>query len=149
VAGDHPVAGIAALLVGVVAPAGLQDVELLEGTLVQQKFDALAGCELAAAVLVFDPRGAAGLKRFFFHGLEISEVALETPAGRRTGFRLLQSLRQLRFAPKSVFVFHGASSSWAIIYAEIKSAVKPFFGRAKPAPNFIASSGAGWRPHAF
>ena len=115
VAGDDAVAGVAALLAGVVAAADLQDVELLEGALVQQKIDALAGCELAAAVLVVDPRGAAGLKGLVLHGLEIREVALEPPACRRTGLRLLQPLRQLRFALQSVLVFHSRSSIWAII----------------------------------
>jgi len=127
VAGDDPVAGIAALPVGVVAAAGLEDVEFLKGPLVQQQLDAFPGRQLAPAVLVVDALDPSGPERLVLQRLEVREGALKGRSGRRAGFRLLQALSQLRTAREGLLDFHGASSNFAFIYAEIKSRVNSFF----------------------
>jgi hypothetical protein len=60
VAGDHTVAGITALTSQGAAPARLEYIELLEGSLVQKQIDPLPGAEFALAVLGIDFFGVPG-----------------------------------------------------------------------------------------
>ena len=49
----------------------------------------------SAAVLVFDPHGAAGLKRLALHGLEIGEVARRPPPAAAPASACCEPLGQL------------------------------------------------------